>query len=157
MRKAALLAAGLLASCGTEPAVDPTAAANVSDVAEDEGRPRTARRANRAGQYLRADADGDGVVTRAEIEREATAHFARLDANRDGTYSREELGRRSNAERRRDRGLIPRAPFTRDDLVARALARFDRRDRNDDGRLEGTELQARVRRAMADREARGSR
>ena len=46
---------------------------------------------------------------------------------------------------------------TRDELVGRALARFDRRDRNDDGRLEGTELHARVRRGMADRDARASR
>ena len=67
------------------------------------------------------NADRDGVVTRAEIEREATGYFAQLDANGDGTYSKEERDARPADDRKRDRGLTPRAPFTRAALVERAL------------------------------------
>lgn len=122
--------AGFLAACGEQPGTGSTA---------PDAEPRQTKRERRASLYLRADADGDGVVTRAEIEREAVDRFVMLDGNGDGTVSRDEFAARSGAGRRRDPDR-PRAPFTREKYVGRALSRFDRRDRDDDGRLSGEEL-----------------
>lgn len=81
------------------------------------------------------DADGDGIVTRAEESAEADRRFARMDANRDGTVTPEE--RRAERERmraeRRDRVV------TEDQFKERAEKRFERLDANDDGRLTGDE------------------
>jgi hypothetical protein len=142
-----LTLAALLAGCGSQqPEPGDTPAANATAAADQ---PRRTKRERRASQYLRADADGDGVVTRAEIEREATDRFAALDGNGDGTVSRDEFAAKSGSGRRRDPDR-PAAPFTREAYVARALARFDRRDRDDDGRLSGEELE-RVTRAARPR------
>ena len=43
------------------------------------------------GLMMRADADGDGVLTRAEAIAEAGARFDRLDANHDGRLTRDEM------------------------------------------------------------------
>jgi hypothetical protein len=43
------------------------------------------------GGFARADADGDGVVTRAEVETQTRDRFERLDADGDGTVTRDEL------------------------------------------------------------------
>jgi hypothetical protein len=43
------------------------------------------------GMAMRADTNGDGVVTRAEVVAEAGARFDRADANRDGKLDREEV------------------------------------------------------------------
>lgn len=123
--------AGLLAACGER---QPGSIATTPDA-----EPRQTKRERRASLYLRADANNDGVVTRAEIEREASERFAQLDGDGDGTVSRDEFAARSGSGRRRDPDR-PRAPFTREKYVLRALSRFDRRDRDDDGRLAGEEL-----------------
>lgn len=127
---------GLLAGCGAEQPTATNEAAAASDTAET----GLTRRERRASVYLRADADRDGVVTRAEIEREANDRFARLDENGDGTFSAAEIAALPNYARSSDRGENRRGPLTRGEHVARALSRFDRRDRNDDGRLSGGEL-----------------
>jgi hypothetical protein len=138
MRKtliAALLSAGLTA-CGGAPAAD--GQANVTDAAET-----SAREPRRKGGFLRADANDDGVVTRAELGDEADGRFARIDDDRDGTASATELAsRRGRGERRgaEDSGSRPVAAITKGDYRDRALARFDRRDADKDGRLSGEEL-----------------
>lgn len=45
------------------------------------------------GMMMRADTDGDGVITRDEAIAQATERFDRLDLNRDGRLTRDELGR----------------------------------------------------------------
>lgn len=131
-----LVMAGLLGGCGTQQ----PATTNGATAASDTAATRLTRRERRASVYLRADADGDGVVTRAEIEREATDRFARLDKNGDGRISAEEIAAVRGYARNSERGENRRGPFTREEHLARALSRFDRRDRNDDGRLSGGEL-----------------
>ncbi|GGB32848.1 hypothetical protein GCM10011380_22870 [Sphingomonas metalli] len=116
----------------------------------------------------RADADGDGVVTREE----AMAAFDRLDTNHDGRLTAEErrAGRPDRAgfamrggrdgEDRRERwgdrrggpdgerrgpppgGPMPDREMTRADFLARAGDRFDRLDTNHDGRIDRAEIAA---------------
>lgn len=43
--------------------------------------------------HMRADANGDGVVTRAEFLAQAGARFDRMDANHDGKLTPDEMPR----------------------------------------------------------------
>ena len=132
---AALLCAGLTA-CGGTPTADQ--GANAADTTE-----APTRDTGRKRGFLRADANDDGVVTRAELGEEADGRFARIDADDDGTASATELSsRRGRGERRgaEETGSRPVAAITKADYRDRALARFDRRDGDKDGRLAGEEL-----------------
>lgn len=99
-------------------------------------------------QLMRADADGDGIVTRQEALTAADLEFAKMDADHDGRVTADE--RRAYVAQARDpRGLGRRGPprrpgedrvMTLDQFRARAAARFDRMDANQDGRLDKTEI-----------------
>lgn len=113
-------------------------------------------------RFAAADSDGNGVLSRAEVERalpRLAPDFDRIDRNRDGSVSREELsaylqaGRsRSGAAagdgfaehfRRADAdgdGALSRAECERS--LLRLAAKFDRIDRDRDGRLTREELKA---------------
>ena len=52
---------------------------------------------------LRADSDGDGVITRAEHLAQAAARFDRLDVNRDGKLTADEMARAGQMGRRGNR------------------------------------------------------
>jgi Ca2+-binding EF-hand superfamily protein len=115
-----------------------------------------------AEQFRRADADGNGMLSRAEAERGApllAKRFDAIDANRDGQISPEEI----RASRRAARGwrgakggsrfehYFARADSDADGVLSRAEAerglprvakKFDRIDRDGDGRLSREELQA---------------
>lgn len=99
-------------------------------------------------QSMRADADGDGIVTRQEALTAADLEFVRMDADHDGTVTADE--RRAYVAQARDpRGAGRRGPprrpggdqaMTLDQFRARAAARFDRMDSDHDGRLDQTEI-----------------
>ena len=113
---------------------------------------RSARRQREPRGFLRADANGDRVVTRDEILAEADKRFRSIDTDGDGIVSSSKLsGRRARAIGRGDSAALsrPGRPVTLKEHRERALARFDRRDVNDDGRLAGDELAPRVRRRAA--------
>lgn len=67
------------------------------------------------GRMGRADANGDGKVTRAEFLEAAGARFARLDANDDGALVAAELPRRKDGRGSRHgrgrRGSAASAPI----------------------------------------------
>lgn len=75
------------------------------------------------------DADGDGVVTLAEIQQKRKAEVSALDANNDGKISAEEM---ANAEMAR----------IRPGVEARAAARVKALDVDGDGLLSAAELAA---------------
>lgn len=85
---------------------------------------------------LRADADGDGIMTRDEASAAAASRFARLDRNGDGVLSKDEMPPRRRPAPEGEQS----AQITRDSFIAHALRRFDRMDANHDGRLDRTEL-----------------
>ena len=61
------------------------------------------------GGMMRADTNGDGVITRQEAIDQATARFDRMDLNHDGKLDKSELaqvGRRM----RENRGDMPPPP-----------------------------------------------
>ena len=122
-----------------------------------------------AGQFRRADADGNGMLSRAEAERAApllAKQFDAVDANRDGQISPEEIRafRRAGRGERRARGsargaqagakfelYFARADSDGDGALSRAEAerglprvakKFERIDRDGDGRLTREEMQA---------------
>ena len=61
------------------------------------------------GMMMRADANGDGVVTRAEMLAQAGERFDRMDLNRDGKLTQDELQQGFRAGSRRS-GDMPPAP-----------------------------------------------
>jgi Ca2+-binding EF-hand superfamily protein len=129
----------------------------------------TGKNARLAGQFRRADADGNGMLSRAEAERAApllAKHFDAIDAGRDGQISPEEIRafRRAGRSERGARGgargtragakfehYFARADADGDGALSRAEAerglprvakKFGRIDRDGDGRLTREEMQA---------------
>ena len=108
----------------------------------------------RHGGLLRADANGDGTITRAEVVAQAQARFDAMDTNHDGTVTPEERAAARAAmwaKRGGEAGDAPMAgrggggggrSLTRADALARAGARFDRMDTNHDGKLDAAEIAA---------------
>lgn len=86
-----------------------------------------------APRAMRADADGDGRLSRTEFLGRRLERLSAADADRDGSVTRDEL--RSAARTR---------------MAARADARFDRMDADDDGAISRAEFDA-VREARAER------
>lgn len=101
------------------------------------------------GMMMRADANGDGRISRDEYTAQVTARFARRDTNKDGFLSGDELagprggegdGGRSRMQLRADAdndGKVSQA-----EELAAATARFDRLDANKDGFLDAAEMSA---------------
>lgn len=105
-----------------------------------------------AAERARPDANGDGILTRAEATQHAEAQFARMDANRDGRVTPED--RAAGQERRRtetfarmdadNNGAITRAEW---DRAGEAMAERREARRGELGQATG--------RAEGNREARG--
>jgi hypothetical protein len=91
---------------------------------------------------VKADGNGDGVVTRAEAMAHAEARFARIDANNDGKLSRDER-RAFRPMHGRGHGRFgqdaPGAGGGREGRRAEMLQRFDA---DKEGKLSDTERQA---------------
>ncbi len=112
---------------------------------------------------FQADANNDGVLTRAEFDSGRDGHFARLDANNDGSLAREEMrGMRGHRGHRgggthslRGADANNDGNITRDEFLARPIEHFDRLDANRDGVISAAERPQRT--ARGDRAGRGPR
>lgn len=104
---------------------------------------------------MRADTNGDGIITREEAIASSDAMFDRLDANHDGVLTPDEMQAARGAMRRGgtppsgDMGATPAPPppagaapmgMTRQQWHDRALRQFDRLDGNHDGKVDRTEI-----------------
>ena len=110
------------------------------------------------GRFGRMDADGDGKVTLAEMQKTVGDHFAKLDANGDGRVDKNELasfGEQMRAQHENERGARIEKHFAGKDadrdgkLSRQEVARmpqpfFDRLDANKDGYLTKDEFAAKA-------------
>ncbi len=105
----------------------------------------------------KADADGDGIVTRDEVLADAAARFAKLDANKDGKVTPEErdAAREGRMGRRGGPGGRMTGDMTLADMQAQAARRFDRVDTNHDGKIDQAERDAMRDRMMQMRDRQG--
>jgi hypothetical protein len=141
---AALLGATLLA--GTAVAAQQTPAPAPQD------------RPMRGDMFGKADANGDGTVTKAEFLADIDARFAKHDANKDGKIGKEE--RPGGGEGRGGR-MMGRADTDGDGAIslaeqrAQASKRFERVDTNSDGKIDKAESDAARERMRGMMERRG--
>lgn len=82
------------------------------------------------GMLMRADANGDGIITHAEWLAAAATRFERMDANKDGKLSGDELHGRDDGE------------ITKEAYMAKADERFQKLDTNHDGKITKDEIDA---------------
>lgn len=114
--------------------------------------------------FANADANQDGMITRAEFAATRAANFGRLDRNGDGAVSKDDLGRlarmRAQAAQRFDQ-LIKAADtngdgkVTRQEFAAAPMPMFDRADANGDGQVDRSEAAAAKAMLAQLRDARG--
>lgn len=123
--------------------------------------PRATFIAQMDAEHRKRDADGDGKITRAELERWERgqliakaqagnqALFARLDADRNGVLTRGEFAALVQDPGNPDIGpLMTRFDGNRDQVItmveyrAATLTNFDRLDTDKDGVLTGAEMNA---------------
>lgn len=106
------------------------------------------------GGLMRADTNGDGMISREEAKAQADARFAAMDTNHDGVLTADELtgpGARGLARADADGdGKITHAEYD-----AAMAKRFARLDANGDGVISADEIRAAMERgrAMRDRRA----
>lgn len=117
-----------------------------------------AKRPRAAGGFSKADTDGNGSLSRAEVDRalpQLARSFDRIDRNRDGELSRTELNAWNRAHRgerqAKAAGRFRHADTDGDGAISRAEAeqhvprlatKFDRIDSDRDGKLTQDELRA---------------
>lgn len=111
--------------------------------------------AQQGGQRPNPDSNGDGVVTRAEVDADVAKRFARLDVNKDGKVDKadREAAKAAREAARAARGREGRSRLMRADadgdgaitlteMRAAAGRMFDRADADKDGKLTEAERQA---------------
>ena len=133
----------------------PTAAAAAQPI------PRATFLANMDAEFRKMDADRNGIITRAEVERfqraaavlraqaRLRARFAELDSDRNGQISLAEFGRLQGAPPAANATpLLTRFDLNRDNSVSLVeyrtgtLANFDRLDVDKDGIVSAAEMKA---------------
>lgn len=102
-----------------------------------------------AAMFDHADANGDGMITRAEFAAARAARFAKMDRNKDGAISSADLPRMKRAANKLKpliEMLVAQSDANRDGKVSRAemangpMPIFDRADANSDGAIDKAEL-----------------
>lgn len=113
--------------------------------------------AGAGGRFGKLDTDGNGSVTRAEMDAKAAERFAAIDADKDGFLTQAELSAHHEAakarwaERAKERAAknpqraeqrAERFAKRGERMAERAGKQFARRDANGDGRISLAEFQA---------------
>jgi len=109
---------------------------------------------DRAGAMMDAvDGDGDGVITRAEVETMRGEKFAKADENADGAVSLDEMQAFHEAQRAARQAARLQQRFDKMDadgngtisdaeFGARMVSRFEQADRDGDGEVSEAEREA---------------
>jgi hypothetical protein len=112
--------------------------------------------AQRGGERPNPDANGDGIVTRAEVDADVAKRFARMDVNKDGKVDKADReaamaargGEGGGDGKRKERRGPMRADADGDGAVTLAEMRaaagrmFERVDADKDGKLTAAEREA---------------
>lgn len=157
----AMPAAGQAQPSQSKPAPAPRLAARAPAATAAQPIPRATFLANMDSDFRKMDADRNGIVTRAEVERsqrEAAAlraqtrlraRFAELDTDRNGQLSLAEFGRVQGAvPPANPTPLLSRFDLNRDNAISLVeyrtgtLANFDRLDVDKDGIVGAAEMKA---------------
>jgi len=96
----------------------------------------TAPKGERGSHFNKADADGNGTLSRAEVAKSLpplAKKFDRIDANKDGQLSRDEM----NAGKKTQKHAHKKG--NKADRQARAAARFKHADTNADAKISRAE------------------
>lgn len=138
MKKPLIIAAVItLAADGTAYALNPPATDQMA------ASPQDAPQRGPGGMLMRADTNGDGVITRQEFMAASDARFARMDANEDGKLTADERqGRRGGGRMAAKLDANGDGAITLDEQRAQAARTFDRLDRNKDGKIDASEIAA---------------
>lgn len=99
------------------------------------------------------DTDGDGAITKAEVEAAKAAKFAEADANGDGSLTMAELEAFKEAERTRRMEAMKQRMFEKsdtngdgaislDEFESRGAPMFERADADGDGVISADEIEA---------------
>lgn len=108
-------------------------------------------RGDAADWFAKADANDDGVVTRAEFAAFRADNFGRLDRNGDGVVSPADFPRLASARPeayQRLTAMLGQADANHDGAISRAeldnapMVMFDRADANHDGKVTKAEFDA---------------
>jgi Ca2+-binding EF-hand superfamily protein len=97
-------------------------------------------------QLKQFDLDGDGKLTRDELDRALHAEFAKWDKDKDGTLNTDEARALNDERRKTPNGLSPVFDWNADgridfkEFANQLLALFDRLDANSDGVLTEDEM-----------------
>jgi Ca2+-binding EF-hand superfamily protein len=107
---------------------------------------RAAFEAHKRERFAKRDANGNGLLERSEVERMPEKWFAKLDANGDGALSQDELrnmphkGRGKHFKGARGGEGAGDRTITKAEVSAKVKERFQKLDKNGDGRLTQDEL-----------------
>lgn len=102
------------------------------------------RGGHHAERMAELDTDGDGVITRGEVEASHIARFNETDANGDGTLTVDEItahheAKRAERKQRRHERMLEKTDTNGDGVIsseeftADKMARYDRMDTDGDG------------------------
>jgi Ca2+-binding EF-hand superfamily protein len=110
----------------------------LSFAAENSPTPTAAPKGERSSQFKKADADGNGTLSRAEVEKSMPRladKFDEIDANKDGQISRDEMKAWKKAHKHAHKA------GNKADRQARAAERFKHADTNGDGKISRAEAE----------------
>lgn len=150
---AVVAVSGLTAGCASlNPfgSSKPKRAAAPAAATEASAEPAPVRRPAESQALVRFDADGNGVVTRAELEQVLTADFKKEDANGDQALDVAEM-RALNERIRNEKSSSPVFDWNADgrldysEFASQWRTLFQRSDVNGDGVVDEAELQGRKR------------
>lgn len=138
MKKPLIIAAVItLAADGTAYALNPPATDQMAAAPQDAPPGR-----GPGGMLIRADTNGDGVITRQEFMAASDARFARMDANKDGKLTADERQGRRGGRMGATADANGDGVVTLEEQRAQAARTFDRLDRNKDGKIDASEIAA---------------
>ncbi|MET0245343.1 MAG: hypothetical protein ABW182_01220 [Sphingomonas sp.] len=133
--------ASLVAGGSAYALVQPAAPSSGPTAATPQDTPQPGR--GRGGMLMRADSNGDGVITREEFIAASDARFARMDVEKDGKLTAaERQGRRGGGRMGAALDHNGDGFVTLDEQRAQAARSFDRLDRNKDGQIDSSEIAA---------------